>query len=174
MLKHTIHRYDKLAVLLHWLTVPIILSLFGLGIWMSGLEYYDNWYQEAPFIHKSVGLMLFFLTLIRLGWRFFHPPQQIIMAISPLEQKVAYAVHGVLYLLLLALMLSGYLISTAEGQGISLWHWFKIPALPWAVENQEDIAGEIHETLAFSLMGIVALHALAALKHYLAIQKSDS
>jgi cytochrome b561 len=64
-------------------------------------------------------------------------------------------------------MVSGYLISTADGRAIEVFAQFQIPALPWSIEQQEDLAGEVHESLAWILMGLVALHALAAVKHQL-------
>jgi cytochrome b561 len=63
-------------------------------------------------------------------------------------------------------MLSGYLISTADGRAVEVFGWFSIPATLSGLENQEDIAGEIHEWLAFTLIGLVMLHALAATKHH--------
>jgi cytochrome b561 len=64
------------------------------------------------------------------------------------------------------LMLSGYLISTADGRGIDVFGLFSLPATLSGVENQEDIAGKVHQSLAFILVALVVLHALAALKHH--------
>jgi len=71
-----------------------------------------------------------------------------------------------LYLLLLAIVLSGYLISTAKGQGISVFGWFELPALITDLPQQADIAGKAHYWLAMILLGCIALHALGALKHH--------
>jgi cytochrome b561 len=71
-----------------------------------------------------------------------------------------------MYLLLTALMISGYLISTADGRGIAVFDWFEVPATLHGLEAQEDIAGEIHELLAFTLVGLSLAHAGAALKHH--------
>jgi len=71
----------------------------------------------------------------------------------------------VLYVLLLALFVSGYLISTADGRSIDVFGWFEVPA-SLMMDNQEDIAGVIHWGLAWSLMVLVALHAAAAVKHH--------
>lgn len=163
--KNTERRYGLPAVLIHWLTVLTVFSLFGLGLWMRELDYYDSWYKTAPNIHKSVGIVLFVLTLVRLGWMLFNP-KPLPPAGSPAwERGSAKIVHCLLYWLLFAVMISGYLISTADGRGIAVFGGFEIPALPWTVENQEEIAGEIHKVLAFSLIGLAVLHALAAFKH---------
>ena len=71
-----------------------------------------------------------------------------------------------LYGLLLVLMCSGYLISTADGRAISVFNWFDVPALGELFSNQEDISGLIHEYVAYILISIAVLHALAAIKHH--------
>ena len=82
------------------------------------------------------------------------------------QVKVAKAGHGLLYLMLIVLFISGYLISTADGHSIDVFNWFSVPGFGSFVENQEDIAGEIHEIIAFGIIGLAVLHALAALKHH--------
>ena len=64
------------------------------------------------------------------------------------------------------IVLSGYLISTADGRSIEVFNWFEIPAFVTPIENQEDLAGDVHFYLASTLMVLVALHGLAALKHH--------
>ncbi len=82
------------------------------------------------------------------------------------ERLVAKIVHSMLYLLLFAVMISGYLISTADGRAIPVFDWFALPATLHGIEGQEDMAGEIHLFLAWSLIGLALLHAGAALKHH--------
>jgi len=158
--------YGLPAIAFHWVTAAAVAGLFGLGAWMVELSYYDPWYHKAPTIHKSIGVLLFALTLLRLLWvltgRHPQPPPH-----SPAwERAAARIAHGALYLLLVLLMVSGYLISTAEGHPIPLFGWIEIPALPWALAQQAEIAGRLHRLLAYTLVGLVCLHALAALKHH--------
>jgi cytochrome b561 len=68
---------------------------------------------------------------------------------------------------MLVLTFSGYLISTADGKAIDVFEVISIPALPFAFDNQEDIAGDLHEICAWLLVVIVSLHAFAALKHHI-------
>lgn len=75
-------------------------------------------------------------------------------------------VHTLIYLLLFSIMISGYLISTADGRSVDVFNWFSIPATLHGFEQQEDIAGLIHLVLATSLITLVTLHAAAALKHH--------
>ena len=74
--------------------------------------------------------------------------------------------HFALYFLLLAIVISGYLISTADGRSIQVFDWFQVPALIPSVEHMEDYAGTVHYTLSMFTMGLVIIHALAALKHH--------
>jgi cytochrome b561 len=71
-----------------------------------------------------------------------------------------------MYVLVFAIMLSGYLISTADGRAIEVFGWFAVPATLQGIDGQEDVAGDVHFYLAVTLMVIVGGHALAALKHH--------
>merc|ERR1711916_9574 len=81
---------------------------------------------------------------------------------KPYEVMAAKLAHTLLYLLLFGLFVSGYMISTADGRGIEVFNWFTIPGFGSLVENQEDIAGEIHYYLAYTVMGLSLLHACCA------------
>lgn len=164
MLKNSHQRYGAVSIVLHWVTALGVFTLFPLGLWMVELDYYDAWYHKAPDLHKSIGILLFVLVALRLGWRWINP-QPVPLGI-PLENRLAALAQRLLYLLLFALTASGYLISTAEGHAIAVFGWFEVPATLHDLEGQADVAGEIHELLAFSLMGLVVLHAGAALKHH--------
>jgi cytochrome b561 len=109
-------------------------------------------------------VLLFLVVVLRLSWRSFNPRPEPLG--NRLEQRMAKLAHRTLYALLLMLMASGYLISTAEGDPIEVFGWFGVPATLHGLQGQADIAGEIHELLAFTLIGLVAVHAGAALKHH--------
>ena len=166
MLRNTSTGYGWISILLHWLVALAIIGLFALGLWMTELTYYDPWYREAPAIHKSIGILLFLVVVLRLAWRWGNPRPAPLPNHTPWEKRLGHAMHGLLYALPLLVMLSGYLISTAEGRPIEVFDWFSVPATLSGYEQQEDIAGEIHEILAFILIGLAGLHALAALKHH--------
>lgn len=156
--------YGLISIVLHWLVAGGSIGLFGLGLWMVELGYYHPWYRQAPQLHKSVGLLLFGIMLLQLLWR--HGNARPAPIVSALQIKAAVAVHSLLYVLLLAVTLSGYLISTADGRDIEVFGLFSVPATLSGLEQQEDIAGRIHQLLAFALMGLATLHAAAALKHH--------
>lgn len=166
MLKNTATEYGRVAIALHWLVALVVIGLFALGLWISGLEYYDAWYQRGPALHKSIGVLLFLVVTFRLAWRGLNPRPRPEPTHAVWERRLAGVAHVLLYALLFATMLAGYLISTADGRPIDVFGLFSVPATLSGLENQEDIAGEIHEVLAFSLIGLSMLHALAALKHH--------
>ena len=156
-----------LSILIHWLTALTVFGLFGLGLWMTGLEYYDRWYREGPALHKGIGILLFSLTLLRLVWRRVEGKPAPLPSHTPRERVLATIAHKLLYILLLTVMVFGYLISTADGRAIEVFGWFSVPATIHGIDKQEDIAGVIHLWLAVTLIGLVALHALAAIKHHI-------
>lgn len=151
---------------LHWITALTVIGLFAMGLWMRDLDYYDPWYHKAPFWHKSVGLLLAAIVIVRLGLRFKqgHPPP--LASHQHWEKVLARITHVALYLLLFCAFISGYLISTADNRPAPFFDLFEIPALFTAFEHQEDIAGEIHEICVWSLIVLAGLHALAAIKHH--------
>jgi len=164
-LKNSQNAYGLITIIIHWLFAIAVCGLFGLGLYMVELTYYDTWYKGSLDLHKSIGIVLFIFLLARLVWRFINV-QPTPEAGEKWEHLSAALVHGLLYLLPLSLMVSGYLISTADGRAIEVFELFSIGALPPLMENQEDSAGLIHLVLAWSTIGIATLHGLAALKHH--------
>lgn len=159
-----ITQYNTVTKLLHWSSALLIFGLFFLGLWMVDLSYYSEWYKLAPHWHKSIGLCLFAATLFRLIWKITTKTPAIEGQIW--EKTAAKQVHRLLYILLFSMFISGYMISTADGRAITVFTWFSVPGLGSLVENQEDIAGKVHYYLAFTVISLTCLHALAALKHH--------
>lgn len=160
----TVTQYNMLAKVFHWSSALLIFGLFFLGLWMVELTYYSEWYKLAPHWHKSVGLCLFAVTIFRLIWKITTKTPAI--EGQRWEKIAAKLVHRALYILLFALFISGYMISTADGRSVEIFNWFSIPGLGSFFENQEDIAGVIHFYLACTIIGLATLHILAALKHH--------
>ena len=159
-------RYGLVSILLHWGVAMVFFGLFGLGLWMVGLDYYSGWYRRAPDLHKGIGILLFIVMCARLAWRWISPPPPALPNHGPLIRLGAKLGHAVLYLGLFALMISGYLISTADGRPIEVFGLFQVPALVTSIPDQEDVAGLVHEYLAWALAIFAGIHALAALKHH--------
>jgi cytochrome b561 len=158
--------YGLVSILMHWLVALVVFGLFGLGYWMVGLNYYSSWYKTAPDLHKSIGLLLFALMLVRVLWRWISPPPASLPSHGRMTRLAGRLGHGFLYLGLFVLMISGYLISTADGRGIPVFGLFEVPASLTSIPDQADMAGLVHEYLAWALVIFAGLHALAALKHH--------
>jgi len=159
-------------IAMHWLVAIAIIVLYGLGLYLDTLSYYDPEYRTVPHWHKSIGLLLAGMFLIRLGWRLFNRPPAPLPQ-PPLLTLATHAAHSLLYIILAVILVSGYLISTADGRAIAVFNWFEVPAIPAMIENQEDVAGEIHELAAHSLIFLAVIHALAAFKHHF-INRDDT
>lgn len=162
----TSHNYGIVSWGFHWVMFVAILAVFALGFWMVDLDYYSPYYNSAPDVHRSVGMLLMFALLARFFWRVLNTKPSD-AELAPWERVASALVHWGFYPLLFALLFSGYLISTAKGEPVSVFGWFMIPAT-LQMPGQEDIAGYVHWLLAWTTMALVAVHALAALKHHFA------
>jgi cytochrome b561 len=157
-------KYNPIARAIHWVSAVVVIAMFALGLWMMDLTYYSEWYKTAPMWHKSVGILLAALTLFRIIWKLLTPTPQV--EGHGIEIAAAKVAHLFMYALLALLFISGYLISTSDGRGIEVFNWFTVPGAGELFADQSDIAGQIHYYTAFTLIGLAAVHALAALKHH--------
>ncbi len=166
-LKDTSNQYGLISKCFHWLTAIVVMGMFALGLWMVDLTYYDAWYKPAPHYHKSIGILLAIATLLRIVWRLINVHPTPLSNHSPFERRAARITHILIYCLLIAMFTSGYLISTIKGVGIEVFDWFVVPSVVQGEGTLSDLFGEIHEIIAWILIVLVSLHALAAIKHHL-------
>jgi len=165
-LKNTETQWGLLSIVFHWLTLILVIGLYALGWYMVELDYYDSWYRVGPFWHKSFGLVLLVLVMARLFYRLTSIAPSHLASHAKWEVLAAKLTHIFLYAALLVACASGYLISTADGRGISFFDWFDVPALVVGIDNQEDLAGDIHVWATNFLVVLAGLHGLASLKHH--------
>lgn len=163
MIKDTRDRYGAVSRVLHWSMALAFFALFALGWWMVGLDYYSPYYKSAPDLHRSLGLLVLLALVVRIAWRLINvkPNDD---DLSPLERTASRAVHHAFYPLLIVLLVSGYLISTADGRAIDVYGWFSVPAVV-AAPGLEDAAGLVHAWSAYAVMALAVVHSAAALKH---------
>lgn len=164
MWKNTRSGWGWVSIAVHWASALAIFGLFALGWWMTGLGYYDHWYHLAPWWHKSIGIVVLLVSVFRVVWRLVQPTPA--AHGKPLEQWAAHVGHGLIYALMFVVMISGYLISTAEGEGISVFGWFTVPALVSGLPDQAVLAGDVHWYAAWALVILALGHGLAAFKHH--------
>lgn len=166
MLKDSTSGYGLVTIVLHWVCAPLIIFLFGLGVYMRGLDYYSPWYHRGPELHIALGLLVFALMLLRLLWRKNSQDPNAIPSISKSNLLAAKIVKILLYVCVFVLCISGYFITTAEGSGASFFGLFSVPATLELSADNIDRIGALHKYCAWGLMGIVILHAAAALFHH--------
>ncbi len=158
-------RYDPIARSLHWLIALMILGSFALGLYMHELPLSPQKLKLYSW-HKWAGVSIFLLVLGRAAWRITHRPPPLPSGMTALQKTLAGAGHGLLYLLMFAIPLSGWLMSSAKGfQTV----WFGILPLPDLVAKDADLGDalrSLHEALNLLLALSVAGHVLMALKHH--------
>jgi cytochrome b561 len=158
--------YGWIAIGLHWLVAVAVLGLFGLGLYMVELGYYDPWYRTAPNLHRSVGLTLFAVAVVRLLWWTASTSPSPPANHHRWERLGARLAHWSLLTTLFIAMISGYLISTADGSGIDVFGLLEVPSLTGQQKGLESSAGLVHYWSAWALVVLAGLHGLAALKHH--------
>ena len=163
--------YTKTAKSLHWLMAILLFGLLALGFYMHDLPFSPDKLKLYSW-HKWAGVSAFLLVLVRLAWRFTHIPPALPAAMPKLMQLAAHAGHLALYGLMLAIPLSGWLMSSAKGfQTV----WFGVLPIPDLLEkNKElgDLLQTVHMSLNLLLVATIVGHVGAALKHHF-IDKDD-
>ena len=158
--------YSLTRILLHWLIAIVVIGLFASGYWMVDLDYYHEWYTKAPYVHKAIGLLLFIALILASFIRLFTTKPQYDSSLSPLEKRSAKLVQYSMSVLVYSLIATGYLITTAKGDAISIFGLFEIPAIFSEINSQNDLAGKLHRWGAYLCIGLAFLHASAALFHH--------
>jgi cytochrome b561 len=164
-IKNFADRWGVVSITLHWLTALMILGLVGVGFLMQELATSPTKIQIYG-LHKSIGLTVLALTVMRLLWRLFAGVPQPVPGTPRWQLWASNATHGALYLVLLAMPLSGWLYNSASGFPLKWFGLFKLPKLSGYDADLKAFALGAHETLFLVLAAIVTVHALAALKHH--------
>ncbi|MDD5181094.1 MAG: cytochrome b [Gallionellaceae bacterium] len=160
-----ITRYTATAIALHWLTALLILVAFPLGVYMHELKLSPLKLQLVSY-HKWIGVTIFLLTLARLAWRVKHVPPPLPDTIPLWQQRAAQGLHYLLYVLLLCIPISGWLMSSAKGVPVVYLGLVQLPDLVGKDKALGDRLQEIHEALDFGLLALVGMHVAAAIKHH--------
>lgn len=158
-------RYSGFAILLHWLMAILIIAAFALGVTMvdilgltpTKLKYF-SW-------HKWLGVTVLGLACLRLLWRLMHAAPPYPASMPNWQQKAASSLHGVLYGLMFAVPLSGYFYSLAAGVPVVYLGMIPLPVVIGPQPEWKPLLKLLHYVLNALLLGCVALHFLAALKH---------
>lgn len=166
-LKNTADRWGSISQLLHWLIVLLILGMAIVGLIMGDLPKTPKYFWVYT-AHKSTGITILALMLLRLGWRAYAGSPVPVAGTPTWQHRIAATTHVMLYALILAMPLSGWLYDSASG--LRPFRWFGLFDMPKLVPPNETISGfahEAHELLFLAIVALVALHAGAALYHHL-------
>ena len=158
-------RYTYTAITLHWAVALLIFAAFPLGVYMHDLPLSPMKLRLYSY-HKWIGVSIFLLAALRLSWRSIYRPPPLPDIMPRWERLAADAVHTLLYALIFIVPLSGWLMSSAKGVQTV---WFGVLPLPDLVARDKelgDLLKEVHESLNFTLLGGVAIHVGAALRHH--------
>ncbi|HZV53465.1 MAG TPA: cytochrome b [Rhodocyclaceae bacterium] len=161
----TDQRYTSTAIALHWLMAVLILGSFMVGVYMHDLPLSPMKLKIYSW-HKWAGVTIFLLTLARLAWRATHRPPALPAAMPRWQQSAAHVGHVLLYLLMIVIPLTGWLMSSAKGFQTVYFGVLPIPDLLAKNKELGDTLREVHEALNFLMIALVAGHVGAALKHH--------
>lgn len=169
-------RYTSIAISLHWLIAILLIGLIAVGKYMNGLEETDRFRFELIQWHKSFGILVLLLVFVRIAWRLTHQPPRLVSEMAVWERFAASATHVLLYVLMLVIPLSGWLMVSASPLNLATELFGAIPWPHLPVEPINTLAGvsketvaelsaQAHHLLANGLLVLVLLHFAAALKH---------
>jgi cytochrome b561 len=162
----SVQRYTGVAITLHWLIAVAILCTFLLAHYMTGLQLSPIKLKLYSY-HKWIGVTIFLLVLVRLAWRFSHRPPPLSISMPRWQRSAAAMAHILLYLLTIAIPVSGWLMSSASGFQVVYLGQVPIPDLLAKNKELADQLKELHESLNWLMLIVVALHVAAALKHHI-------
>lgn len=157
--------YTATAIALHWLIALGIFGTFSLGLYMHDLPLSPTKLRLYSY-HKWAGVTIFLLALLRLGWRASHPPPPLPDRLPQWQRVAAHATHHLLYLSIIAIPLTGWLMSSAKGfQTV----WFGVLPLPDLLDKDKDLGDAlalVHMSLNLGMAALVVVHVGAAVKHH--------
>lgn len=159
-------KYHVSARILHWVMAVLIVGLLGAGIWMADFLAKDAVFRGQVYaLHKSFGVVALILVVLRIFNRFYRKPPALCEEFSVFERWSAHFVHILLYVLMVAIPLSGYVMSNGYGYEVHLFG-LKMPNLLGKNVEIGQIAGKIHKFGAYAIILALILHVAGALKHH--------
>lgn len=155
--------FGRMTRMLHWAMAAGILGTAALGAYIARMEVgLSNLWLFG--LHKTIGICLLALALLRLAWHRLSPPPGPLPGPRPWERTLARATHRALYVLMLAVPLAGWAYASATGLDVLVFNRFVLPPIAPVSEAWETGLQLLHRTLAWALLALVALHVAGALK----------
>ena len=157
--------YTRTAIGLHWLVAIALVATFGVGLYMSGLALSPAKLKIYSW-HKWAGVTIFALVLFRLVWRVMHRPPAPPVGMPAWQHRAAEFAHYLLYALMVAVPLSGWLMSSAKGFQTVYFGVLPLPDLLQKNQELGELLTQLHAYLNYMLIAVIVLHAAAALQHH--------
>ncbi len=161
----TATRYTGPAIALHWIVSIAVLTMIGLGLYM--VEIPRGTPERGVFynLHKSIGVTLAVVILVRLWWRAKNPPPPLPSSMPAWQVTASKISHALLYMCLVVMPIAGFSASQFTKYGVTYFGLFKIP--PMGMENKEiyELLQGVHQMTAKVLIVLLVIHVAAALKH---------
>ena len=169
-LRNTTENYGSLAKFLHWTIVILIVVQYVLAETADELP---DGLEKLQVLtrHKSFGMLILGLAIVRIAWKLMNRGRPAPVG-EGLMKKAAAAGHGLLYLLLLVMPLSGWAMSSAANFPVTFFGWFQFPALVAENHDLHEALEDVHEALFYTLLVVAIGHIVAALYHHF-ILKDD-
>ncbi len=164
-MKNSKDRYGSVSRIIHWLMALCIMSLLGVGIWMAGLPDDASNKMTVYMLHQSTGFLMLILVVVRVAWLVYTPAPALPDAVSVRDKRLTKTAKHAFYMLMVAVPLSGLLMTNYFGFSVDFYTLFKVPLL---VEKSKELGGifhELHEVFAFTLLGLLVLHVAGVIKH---------
>lgn len=168
-IRNTLHRYGLVSLFFHWAVVVLLIVQYT---WAFRIDRAEGLRVRFELVtqHKTLGMVILALVILRLLWRVFNRPPPLPVTMPRWERYIAGITHWLLYGLVLAMPVTGWLYSSAAGFGEQWWGPVNFPALIESSEFWQDWFGLIHRALAIALATLVGLHVLAALRHQFVVR----
>lgn len=164
-LKNNTLKYGSVAKTFHWLIAVMIIGMIAVGFIMSGMEPSLDKLKLVG-LHKSFGITVLALAVLRFAWKLHNTQPLLPYAMKPVERLAAKGGHALLYFFMAAMPLSGWAMSSAAGYTVSVFGWFNLPNLVQPDNGLRLFFSEAHGLMAWGLIAMITLHALAALYHH--------
>jgi cytochrome b561 len=157
--------YDPVARSLHWLVAGLAVLVVAFGWAIPGAPRGSESREWLMLLHRSVGLLILALIVLRIGWRITHPPPPLPAGFPRIEALAAHIDHALLYVLFLVMPLSGYINAASAGHAVSFFGLVEIPPLLPADPRVSQVAVAVHRVGHFVIYALVAVHVIGALMH---------
>lgn len=163
--RNTNEQYGGVAKSFHWVIALLVVGMLCVGLYMTGLDLGPQKLQIYG-LHKSFGIAILVLVSMRLLWRLMNAHPLPLPNHQKWEKILARVIHGLLYVALFLMPLSGWIMSSAKGFSVSVFGLFTLPDLVRPNEGLAEVAVEVHEIVAYTMIVMIGLHFAGAMKHH--------